>query len=81
VAHLLIDAKAEVNCRRKRGQTPLFCAAIASHYSVGHLLLEHKADINLADDEGNRPVDISFGPLRDLLNRMLEFHHHAPRKT
>ena len=55
VAKLLMDYKADVNARKKYGDTPLHYAA-HGHKDVVELLLANKADVNAKDNIGYTPL-------------------------
>ncbi len=56
VAHLLIDAKADVNQRVSSGRTALMFAVERTDAGLINLLLDHHADPNIAAEHGETPL-------------------------
>lgn len=56
---LLLKAGADVNCKSKKGITPLMAASIAGFYKGVELLLSVGADINIQDKKGNTAITFS----------------------
>ena len=56
----LLDAGAEVNARNQDGGTALHSAAFMGRAEIVRLLLERRADANVVDENGARPLDVSF---------------------
>lgn len=59
IAELLIQNKAEVNARQKKGVTPLHSAAHNGHRDLVRLLIENGADIEAKMDNGKNPKDLA----------------------
>lgn len=56
---LLLEAKAKVNVKDRRGRTPLWYAVASGFKAVVRLLLEARAKVNLADS-GRTPLLLVF---------------------
>jgi len=56
LAHLLIDAGANLNTTRNNGTTPLYTAISNDRDGVRQILIEAGADVDLPDDEGWTPL-------------------------
>lgn len=59
IAHVLIEAGADVNKQCEHGRTALHMAAAWGHADVAELLLESGADPTIADDEGLTPPGVA----------------------
>ncbi|MEO1093395.1 MAG: ankyrin repeat domain-containing protein [Cyanobacteria bacterium J06638_28] len=57
IAHLLIDAGADVNWIDGEGVTPLILAAFKGHLEIVELLLAHNADPTVVDQWGRTALD------------------------
>jgi len=55
IAHVLIEARADVNALDKQGSTPLHYAAKMGHESVARALLKFHADLNAVNSHGYTP--------------------------
>lgn len=60
VVKLLLDAKAEVNSKGDRGDTPLTWAAVRGHMEAVKLLVEAGADMEHKDAWGWYAVDVAW---------------------
>jgi ankyrin repeat protein len=57
---LLLQAKAQIDCKNMYGHTPLVGAAITNRYEIGAYLLSHGADMHYGGANNDSPLFQSF---------------------
>lgn len=65
ICELLLQNKADVNARTKKGQTALHKAAAYGSIECVKVLLENSADASLVDAEGNTALHAAAGSLEN----------------
>jgi len=64
-AGLLLGAKADINAKDKRGETPLHSAAFLGNIRMVEFLVLKGADINAKDKDGYTPLSMVKGRLKE----------------
>ncbi|GAB5367671.1 hypothetical protein AAMO2058_001250800 [Amorphochlora amoebiformis] len=76
MVQLLLDAKASINARRKKGTTPLLIACGRGHVQVVKRLVELKADKKAADTNGDGPLHCAcYNGHFEVIKFMVDTHH------
>ena len=74
-ARLLINHKANVNCRGDEGFSPLHEAAFGGLVEIAKLLLEHGANVNAKADNGKTPLAVAIESKQAAMEKFLREHN------
>jgi ankyrin repeat protein len=59
IVKFLLDNKADVNAKSKKGWTPLHFVALTGDKEIAELLLSRGADVNSKDEDGETPLSMA----------------------
>jgi len=76
VAHVLLEARADIAAKSQAGQTPLHLAAAHGHREMARALLEARADITAKSKLGSTPLHFAAGN-----GPRTPFRSHAPAEV